>query len=665
MFGSVLIANRGEIACRIITTLRRLGIRAIAVHSDADREALHVALADEAIRIGPPPAGESYLRIEAILDAARRTGAEAIHPGYGFLAENAAFAAACAAAGVAFIGPPPETIALMGAKDRAKAAMAAAGVPVVPGWDGDAGDDREVAEAAGALGLPVLIKAAAGGGGRGMRVIHEKAAFTAALEAARREAEGAFGDRRVLLERWLERPRHIEVQVFGDAHGNVVHLFERDCSIQRRHQKIVEEAPAPGLSETQRDDLCATAVRAAAAIGYVGAGTVEFLMDRAGAFHFIEMNTRLQVEHPVTEAIVFEDLVEWQVRVAAGEPLPRRQEDIVPLGHAIEVRLCAEDPARGFVPSAGRLARFRVPTGLHVTLHTGVREGDTVGLHYDSLLAKIVVQGRERAAVCRRLAAALGELEVAGPATNQELLRRIAGHPDFRRGGVDTGWLEAQAGTLLAAVGPDDEALARAALWLLDEQRQRAATAAARNDEPGSPWHAPDGWRLNHPGAITLRLRAAGRMVAIEAHPEGAGWRLGLGERVLRGRSWRDRGGRLLAELEGHTRPLRGVRVGADLQLFLDGGPVRVGLVDPLAEAEPADEAGGLLTAPMPGRVVRRHVAPGDRVAAGAPLLVLEAMKMEHTVAAPAAGRIAALHYGEGDQVAEGAVLLDLEVADD
>ena len=663
MFDAVLIANRGEIACRIIRTLKRLGIRAIAVYSDADRDALHVAEADQSIRIGPAPATESYLRVDAILDAARRTGAQAIHPGYGFLAENAAFARACLDAGLVFVGPSSEAIEAMGAKDRAKAVAEVAEVPILPGHHGGPQDNASLLAAARELGFPVLLKAVAGGGGKGMRVVARPDDFAAALEGARREAQAAFGDDHMLLERYLEAPRHIEVQVFGDHHGQIVHLFERDCSVQRRHQKVIEEAPAPGLSEEQREALGAAAVRLARAIGYAGAGTIEFLMDGSGAFYFMEMNTRLQVEHPVTEMITGLDLVEWQLRVAAGERLPLTQEQIAHSGHAIEVRLYAEDPERGFLPSTGPLAHLRLPTpGKSLRVETGVRAGDRVSPFYDPMVAKIVVWGQDRAAALRRLRTALADTEVVGPATNLDFLTRAVHHEAFAAGGVATAFVADHAADLLAAAPPpDDEVLAVAALWLLCRQRQHAAALAAASADPHSPWHRIDGWRLNDVGHQTLRLRVAGDVVEIDARTIDTGWRLLLNGRELLGRADRGADGGLEVELDG-VRWRAGVAAfGDQLHLFTPDGCYEVQRVDPLAIAAAEDEAGDVLTAPMPGRIVRQLIAAGDRVGRGAPLLVLEAMKMEHTIVAPGDGRIAALRYAEGDQVEEGAVLLDFE----
>jgi 3-methylcrotonyl-CoA carboxylase alpha subunit len=663
VFEAVLIANRGEIACRIIRTLKRLGIRAIALYSDADRDALHVAQADQAIRIGPAPAVESYLRVDAILHAAHGTGAQAIHPGYGFLAENADFARACRDAGLIFVGPSPEAIEAMGAKDRAKAVAAAADVPLVPGHHSGAQDDGSLLAAARELGFPVLLKAVAGGGGKGMRVVARPEDFTAALEGATREARAAFGDQRMLLERYLETPRHIEVQVFGDHHGNVVHLFERDCSVQRRHQKVIEETPAPGLSQQQREALGAAAVRLARAIEYASAGTIEFLMDQGGAFYFMEMNTRLQVEHPVTEMVTGLDLVEWQLRVAAGERLPLMQEQIARAGHAIEARLYAEDPERGFLPSTGVLTHLRLPApGETLRVETGVRAGDRVSPFYDPMIAKIVVWGSDRAAALRRLRAAIADSEVVGPATNLDFLTRVVRHEAFAAGGVATAFVGGHAADLLAAAPPpDDEILAVAALWLLCRQRQHAADAAAASADPHSPWHRVDGWRLNDVAHQTLRLRVAGDVVDIDAQAAGAGWRLRIAGRELVGSAELGADGRIEVELGGARWHASVAAFGEQLHLFTPRGRYEVQRVDPLAIAAAEDEAGGVLTAPMPGRIVRQLIAAGDRVGRGAPLLVLEAMKMEHTIVAPGDGRIAALRYAEGDQVEEGAVLLDFE----
>ncbi|HSK40851.1 MAG TPA: acetyl-CoA carboxylase biotin carboxylase subunit, partial [Arenibaculum sp.] len=457
MFSKILIANRGEIACRVIRTARHMGIRTVAVHSEADAGALHVDMADEAWLIGPPPARESYLRIDAILDVARRSGAEAIHPGYGFLSENAAFADACGQAGIVFVGPPADAIRAMGGKSEAKALMEPAGVPLVPGYHGAGQDPELLRREAEAIGFPLLIKASAGGGGKGMRVVAAAGEFDAQLAGARREAASAFGDERVLLEKYLTRPRHVEIQVFADRHGNCVYLFERDCSIQRRHQKVVEEAPAPALPPGTRQRMGEAAVAAARAIGYVGAGTVEFLLDEDGAFYFMEMNTRLQVEHPVTEMITGQDLVEWQFRVAAGEPLPVGQDDLAISGHAIEVRVYAEDPARDFLPQTGRLDHLAFPEpGPHVRIDAGVRAGDRISIHYDPMIAKLIVWDHDRPAAVRRLRAALGATQIAGLNANVGFLSAIAAHPAFLAADLDTRFIERHHADLLPAQAPAD-----------------------------------------------------------------------------------------------------------------------------------------------------------------------------------------------------------------
>ena len=487
MFSKILIANRGEIACRVIKTARRLGIRTVAVYSDADANARHVDLADEAYPIGPAPARESYLVVEKILDAARRSGAQAIHPGYGFLSENAGFAEACAAAGITFIGPPPGAIRAMGSKSAAKSLMEQSGVPLVPGYHGADQDPKLLTAAAERIGYPVLIKASAGGGGKGMRVVERPEDLDAAIASAKREAAASFGDDQVLIEKYLGRPRHIEIQVFADTQGNTVSLFERDCSIQRRHQKVVEEAPAPGLDPERRRSMGEAACAAARAIGYVGAGTVEFIAE-GDAFYFMEMNTRLQVEHPVTEAITGQDLVEWQLRVASGEPLPLSQDQLTITGHAIEVRVYAEDPNRDFLPSIGTLAHLKAPAeGAHVRVDTGVRAGDTISIHYDPMIAKLIVWDRDRASAAQRLSEALAEYEVVGVTTNLAFLKTLADHPAFRAAELDTGFIGRHGGDLFPAAGPASRlVLAAAALRLLIDRRQAVLATAALSADPHS-----------------------------------------------------------------------------------------------------------------------------------------------------------------------------------
>jgi 3-methylcrotonyl-CoA carboxylase alpha subunit len=659
MFSKILIANRGEIACRVIRTARHMGIATVAVYSEADAAALHVALADEARLIGPAPARDSYLNMAAIIAAAHDSGAEAVHPGYGFLSENADFAEACATAGLVFIGPPPAAIRAMGSKAAAKALMEAHGVPVVPGYHGAEQDPAPLLAAAERIGFPVMIKASAGGGGRGMRIVTRADEFARALIGARREAKGAFGDDRVLLERYLERPRHIEVQVFGDSHGNLVHLWERDCSIQRRHQKVIEEAPAPGLSPASRTKLGEAAIAAARAVGYVGAGTVEFIAE-GKSFYFMEMNTRLQVEHPVTEAVTGLDLVEWQLRVAAGETLPLRQQEISLRGHAIEVRLYAENPERGFLPSTGMLHGLHFPAPDTARVDTGVRQGDTVTPFYDPLIAKIIAWGEDREAARARLQRALADTAILGVATNLGFLNRAVGDPDFAAANIDTGFIDRRRDALLPPAQPaPDMALAAAALSRLLGQAEAAARSAVA--DRFSSWARLDGWRLNGDAAPqTLVFRHAGEELAAAAVAEGAAWRLRFGERDCRATAERRPDGRLAVTLDGRMLPLRVLEHDGELAVFLAGEEWHFTAVDPLLPPPDADAGAGRLTAPMPGRVIQLLVAPGEAVRRGQPMMVIEAMKMEHTIAAPRDGIVAAVHYAAGDPVEEGAELIAL-----
>ncbi|MGD9618072.1 MAG: acetyl-CoA carboxylase biotin carboxylase subunit [Alphaproteobacteria bacterium] len=661
MFSKILIANRGEIACRVIRTARRMGIATVAVYSEADAGALHVAMADEARLIGPPSPRQSYLNIEAITAAARDSGAEAVHPGYGFLSENAEFAETCAAAGIVFIGPSPQAIRAMGSKAAAKALMEAHGVPVVPGYHGADQEDARLAAEAERIGFPVMIKASAGGGGRGMRVVANAAEFPRALDGARREAKGAFDDDTVLIERYLERPRHIEVQVFGDSYGNIVHLFERDCSIQRRHQKIVEEAPAPGLSRERRLHLGETAVAAARAVGYIGAGTVEFIAEDDGErFYFMEMNTRLQVEHPVTEAVTGLDLVEWQLRVAAGEGLPLRQDEIALSGHAIEVRLYAENPARGFLPATGRLHRLHLPQGDAIRVDTGVRADDLVTAFYDPMIAKIIAHGEDRAASRARLARGLAETAVLGVATNLGFLARVVADADFAAGAVDTGFIERRRDALLAAADPPLLALAGLALDRLLSREELASAASA-----GDPWSRGDGWRLNlTPARRDFLFRCGETELVLVASTIGPGhWRLEIAGRPHDLRGEREPDGRLAVVLDGVRRAVRVLDDGGVAAVFLDGESWLLEAIDPLAPPAGADPTAGRLTAPMPGRVVQVLVTVGEAVRQGQPMMVVEAMKMEHTIAAPRDGIVASVHFAPGDLVEEGVELIAL--ADD
>ncbi len=679
MFAKLLIANRGEIACRVIRTARRLGISTVAVYSDADAASRHVALADEAVRLGPAPARESYLRVDAVIAAARATGAEAVHPGYGFLSENAAFAEACAAAGLVFVGPPPAAIRAMGSKSEAKTIMGKAGVPMLPGYHGADQDPGTIRREAARIGYPVMLKASAGGGGKGMRRVDREAEFDAALAGAKREALSAFGDERMLVEKFLERPRHIEIQVFADGHGNAVHLFERDCSIQRRHQKVLEEAPAPGMTAERRRAMGDAAVAAARAVGYVGAGTVEFIAAPDGAFHFMEMNTRLQVEHPVTEMVTGLDLVEWQLRVACGETLPLRQEDIALSGHAIEARVYAEDPAREFLPATGRLRHLRPPAeSAEVRVDTGVAEGDEIGIHYDPMIAKLVVHGASRGDALQRLAAALAAYQVAGVTTNLAFLQRVARHPAYGAAEIDTGFIERHREDLLAPMpGASDRVIALAALAVLLRRAAAARLAAARSGDATSPWHRVDGWRLNGEGHDLLRFASGERSVDVTVRYRrgGYGLELPVGVIAASGAITGAEGAALdfRADLDGTRVAVTAVwpesgagRAGGQaLTLFVDGAGHRLTLVDLSGGGEDEDAVPSHLAAPMPGRVVQVLVAAGAAVTRGQPILVLEAMKMEHTIRAPADGIVAALRYAAGDLVEEGAELCDFEPTDE
>ncbi len=669
MIRTLLIANRGEIACRIMRTARRLGLRTVAVYSDADAGAQHVAQADEAHRIGPAPARDSYLKIDAILDAARGSGADAIHPGYGFLSENADFAEACATAGIVFVGPPASAIRAMGSKSASKALMATTGVPLVPGYHGADQDAATLAAAAQKIGFPVLIKASAGGGGRGMRIVTAPGALADEVAAAQREAQSAFGDPRILLEKYLQRPRHIEMQVFADQHGNCIHLFERDCSIQRRYQKVVEEAPAPGMSDARRASMGAAAVAAARAVGYVGAGTVEFIVPDASGpggddFFFMEMNTRLQVEHPVTEGITGLDLVEWQLRVADGAPLPLTQDRVTATGHAIEVRLYAEDPARGFLPQPGKLDHVRFPRGRDVRVDTGVRSGDTVPREYDPMIAKIVARGETRAAAIARLGRALAETEIAGVRTNRAFLAAIVGHPAFAAAALDTGFIERHRADLLPeTASADTRILALATLARVLDERQRMVDAATATGDPHSPWAQATGWRLNREAWQECLWRDGEATVAVRAGFARDGFVLTLPDGAVRAAGSLRPDGRLTATLDGVHVSARALRHGDAMTVFDRGREHRLVIVDPLAAASAGEAAVGKLTAPMPGRVSAVRVAPGQAVERGQALIVVEAMKMEHTIAAPAAGVVGAVHFRVGDLVEEGAELLVIEPA--
>ncbi|WP_030908202.1 acetyl/propionyl/methylcrotonyl-CoA carboxylase subunit alpha [Streptomyces sp. NRRL F-5126] len=667
MFDSVLIANRGEIAVRVIRTLRAMGLRSIAVFSDADADARHVREADTAVRIGPAAAAESYLSIDRLLDAARRTGAQAVHPGYGFLAENARFAAACEEAGLVFIGPPASAIDLMGDKIRAKETVSAAGVPVVPGSSGSGLSDAELADAARAIGMPVLLKPSAGGGGKGMRLVRDEAALADEIAAARREARSSFGDDTLLVERWVDRPRHIEIQVMADAHGSVVHLGERECSLQRRHQKVIEEAPSVLLDERTRAAMGEAAVAAARSCGYVGAGTIEFIVPGAdpSSYYFMEMNTRLQVEHPVTELVTGVDLVELQLRVAAGEPLPFAQEDVRLTGHAVEARLCAEDASRGFLPTGGAVLALREAAGPGVRTDSGLSVGSEVGSAYDPMLAKVIAYGPDRATALRRLRGALADTVTLGVTTNAGFLRRLLAHPRVVSGDLDTGLVEQDAQSLLPDGAPAEMYAAAALL--------RAARGASygRNTQAGQagwrdPFSATDGWRLggtpawvpHHfrlPGEEPVTVRLRGGEVRVGDGPPVAAR---LVEAVDDGRAAGQGVSRADVEYAGTTHRFAVAESADGLWLGRDGDSWEPRDHDPVEAGRAGAAAGGdSLTAPMPGTVTVVKVASGDDVTAGQSLLVVEAMKMEHVISAPHAGTVTQLDVRPGSTVAMDQVL--------
>ena len=680
MFTKILIANRGEIACRVAATARRLGVKTVAVYSDADANAKHVAACDEAVHIGGSAPRDSYLQWQRIIDAAKATGAQAIHPGYGFLSENEDFAQACAANGLVFIGPPASAIAAMGLKAESKRLMEQAGVPLVPGYHGTDQSPALLQAQADAIGYPVLIKASAGGGGKGMRAVDKAEDFMAALDSCKREAINSFGSDAVLIEKYVQRPRHIEIQVFGDTHGQCVYLFERDCSVQRRHQKVLEEAPAPGMTPELRRQMGEAAVAAAQAVGYVGAGTVEFIVEQPGGydrpqdmrFFFMEMNTRLQVEHPVTEAITGLDLVEWQLRVASGEPLPLRQDQLQINGHAIEARICAENPDKQFLPATGTLAVYRKPAHVaflpplpqagegrgegHVRFDDGVREGDAISPYYDSMVAKLIVHGRTRDEALARLDAALAQTHIVGLTTNVQFLRHVVQSGAFAQAQLDTALIQREAAVLFDQdrVGLGTTVAAAVAQTLLAERAQ----------ETTDPFSRRDGWRpfgitqrrfdldyrghtltatlsYLHDGALALAVGDESGTLAFTPAADGAFELHWQGQR-----------------LRVHTHALQD-----QVAVFTHRGASQVSKLDALAHAGETAAEGGRLTAPMPGKVVGFAVKAGDAVKKGQPLAVMEAMKMEHTIAAPADGTVAELLYAPGDQVSEGAELLRLTTA--
>jgi 3-methylcrotonyl-CoA carboxylase alpha subunit len=665
MFDKILIANRGEIACRVIKTARRMGIKTVAVYSEADANARHVRLADEAVLIGPAAARESYLVIDKIIAAARQTGAQAIHPGYGFLSENEDFCHACERAGIVFIGPPVAAIRAMGSKSEAKKLMEAAGVPLTPGYHGDDQEPAYLHQQADAIGYPVLIKAAAGGGGKGMRLVEKSEDFIDLLASCKREAISSFGDDHVLVEKYIIRPRHIEIQVFGDTHGNVVYLFERDCSVQRRHQKVLEEAPAPGMTLERRAAMGKAAVEAARAVGYVGAGTVEFIANQDGSFYFMEMNTRLQVEHPVTEMITGLDLVEWQLRVASGEPLPLAQEQLSIRGHALEARIYAEDPAKGFLPSTGRLVHLAPPAeSLHVRVDTGVEEGDEISPHYDPMIAKLIVWDINRDRALARMLQALADYRVVGVANNIEFLSRLTACPAFAGADLDTGLIEREKAYLFPVEDAvPDEVLQIAALAELLRESAFADRRAQRTADVGSPWHARDGWRMNATARRTLLFRCGETDRKVEVAYLPGAWRLKIDGRSVEARGELNPRGLLRVELDGTRMDATVIAAAGRRHVFAKGRAWQLAAVDPLYHGGEGGGAEAGLLAPMPGKVIALVAVEGAKVEKGAPLLILEAMKMEHTITAPAAGTVKAFRFGVGDQVGDGAELVEFEPA--
>jgi 3-methylcrotonyl-CoA carboxylase alpha subunit len=663
-FHKLLIANRGEIACRIIRTARRMGLTTVVVLSEADRDAMHVDLADEAVLIGPAPAKDSYLHIEAIIDAARTTGAEAIHPGYGFLSENAEFAQACADAGLVFVGPSAATIRLMGSKSEAKALMESAGVPVVPGYHGEDQNLQTLQSAADAVGYPVLVKASAGGGGRGMRVVGNADELAEAVASAKREAGAAFGSDQVLIERYVATPRHIEVQVFGDTHGNVVSLFERECTLQRRHQKVVEEALALGITPERRAEMAAAARAAAQAAGYVGAGTIEFIADGNG-FYFIEMNTRLQVEHPVTETITGLDLVEWQLRVASGESLPLRQDEITAQGHAIEARIYAEDADKGFLPATGTIREWREPAGEGIRVDTGFRAGDVVTPYYDALLAKLIAWGGDRPQALGRLVDALGGFEIAGVTTNLAFLKALLTHPLVARGEIDTGFIEREISALTRttpAVAALDLAAACVSV-LVREQHEHEHAQAATLDT--SPWNRTDGWTLTGRRSRRVRFRHGAEQYDTVLWYGRDGFTMEFADTNAR-LQFVPRDGGVFDMCLGDAPERASVAwSGRDLDVTTPRGHLKLQWIDPFAGKVADLAAASRIVAPMPGTVTRILAEAGADLPRGAPLIVLEAMKMEHTLRAPSDGRLKALKCAVGDVVQEGTELADFEPATD
>jgi len=650
MFKKLLIANRGEIACRVMRTAKHLGIKTVAVYSDADQNAMHVRLADESVRLGPAPATESYLNRDALLNAIELTGADAVHPGYGFFSENADFADAVRKKGAVFVGPPSQAIRDMGAKDNAKAIMEQANVPVVPGYYGEDQSPELFAAEAERIGYPVLLKAALGGGGKGMRVVNSKAELNDGIASARREAESAFGDGRLLVEKYLTQTRHVEVQVFADNHGNCVHLFERDCSLQRRHQKIIEEAPAPGLSDEARRAMGEAAVRAAKAVNYEGAGTVEFLLTADEHFYFMEMNTRLQVEHPVTELITDTDLVEWQLRIADGEKLPLQQTELYPTGHAIEVRLYAEDPSNGFMPAPGSLHHLHWPEHIEgLRIDTGVQQGDVISPHYDPMIAKLICYGDTREGARQHLLDALAGLEIVGPGSNTDFLRLLLNHQVFTNAEMDTTFVDGLTADAFAKPPISVEAIVAASLHVVHAREAAGSARATKSNDPNSPWNQPDCWRLNdqgHQDLLFMARKDGGETYHVSVFHDHDDYAMTIG------------GINVDSETLAEAGSARVIEVNGDLCVFGLGPVFNLSLFDPILAAAEHEQGTSSFAAPMPGKIAAIAVENGQEVAKGDVLVVVEAMKMEHAITAPRDGIIDSVLCAIGDQVDEGHELL-------
>ncbi|RLA43000.1 MAG: 3-methylcrotonyl-CoA carboxylase [Gammaproteobacteria bacterium] len=669
MFDKILIANRGEIACRVIRTARKMGIRTVAVYSDADRNALHVTMADEAVNIGPAPSKESYLLAERVIDAAKKTGAQAVHPGYGFLSENAAFSEACKQNNIVFIGPPVAAIEAMGSKSAAKSIMEKAGVPLVPGYHGDEQSPAVLKKHADDMGYPVLLKATAGGGGKGMRQVWSSEEFDEALEAAKRESLSSFGDERMLVEKYLTQPRHVEIQVFCDQHGNGVYLFERDCSIQRRHQKIIEEAPAPGMNDTVRTAMGDAALLAASTINYEGAGTVEFLLDKDDTFYFMEMNTRLQVEHPVTEMITGQDLVEWQLRVAAGQTLPLSQDQLQINGHAFEARIYAEDPDNDFLPVTGTLSYLQPPEeSTYVRVDTGVLQGDEVSVYYDPMIAKLIVWDENRDRALARLAQALTEYHISGMTTNVEFLYNLATSEPFRTADLDTGFIDKHRELIFHSNDKDSDLhLSLATLYLILQREQDATARASQSADPYSPWHAVNGWNNCGAKVHDYSLLLNGRNVTVVAE-ETAPQRFTVSTPGTDTPFHSQVSGTLdatdlHADIDGHRIHATVVTHNGVYSLFTQDAALQFSIIEPDCGDLDADTADGGLTAPMTGTIVTLPVEAGSPVSKDQPIVIMEAMKMEHTIRAPADGTVVEFYFQPGDLVDGGAELVNFEAA--